>query len=153
MFTTMRKSVIHMNQVSRLKVKVTQVIKKNAFRSKTSKSIEGFQYNLAQKLTIVRRSVIRKIQVPVVKVTHRGKSLDENVYSDHLVISYWSTNGHYHDYYCEAKYCVHNPGPCYQSQGHKERSKFVYGDHWVIIFWWIVTQMITIMTTGVTHLI
>jgi hypothetical protein len=35
----------------------------------------------------------------------------------------------------------------------EEKSKFVYGDHLVIIYRWTVTQMIPIMTTSVTHVI
>jgi hypothetical protein len=69
----------------------------------------------------------------------------------HHLLNDWNTNGHNHDYHCEAKYCTHNRGPCYQNQGHIERSKLVYRDHLVIIYWWIVTQMTTFMTTSVTH--
>lgn len=69
----MRRSALHMNQVSRSKVKVTvRAHRKTLVWSKTSTCIEGFQYNLAQMFIIVRLSAVHKIQVPAtkVKVTH-----------------------------------------------------------------------------------
>jgi hypothetical protein len=69
----MRRSALHINQVSRSKVKVTvRAHRKTLVWNKTSTCIEGFQYNLAQMFIIVRLSAVHKIQVPVtkVKVTH-----------------------------------------------------------------------------------
>jgi hypothetical protein len=54
MFITMRSFDTHTNQVSRSKVKVTlEVIEKLLCKTFTCK--EGFQYNLAQMFTIMRR--------------------------------------------------------------------------------------------------
>jgi hypothetical protein len=82
MFTTMRSCVARMNRASRSKVKV--ILRghwKTLVRSKTSTSIKGFQNNLAQMFTIVRRSVAFKIYVAAakVKVTLRGQSSDKNM--------------------------------------------------------------------------
>jgi hypothetical protein len=90
MFTAMSSRVPSINHISRSKVKVTlRCHRKTLVRSKTSTYIKGFQYNLAQMLTIVRRSVECKIKVSPakVKVTHRGqcsdkKSLEMIIYKD-----------------------------------------------------------------------
>jgi hypothetical protein len=52
---------------------------KKACQSKTSACIKGLQFNLAQMFTIVRQSVVCKIQVPVVKVKHKGQSSDKDM--------------------------------------------------------------------------
>jgi hypothetical protein len=81
MFTTLRSRVAHMNQVSRSKVKVTEVIEETLVRRKTSTCIEGFQYNLAQMFTIVKRSVTCKIMVLAAKrkVSYRRQSSDKDM--------------------------------------------------------------------------
>jgi hypothetical protein len=100
MFTTMRSCVVHMNHVSRSKVKIRlRGIWKTLVWSKTSTCIEGLHKCLPLWDGVSH--------VKFRSLWHRSRSLIgvkvqikyENVLSHHLLMD-WNTNGYYHDYSC-----------------------------------------------------
>jgi hypothetical protein len=105
MFTTMRSIVARMNQVKRSK-SLKNVCPEKIF---TSTCIKGFQYNVAQMFTIVRRSVACKSSMFKVQrsMSQIGVKIQITIWKcafgpfSHHLLRDWNSNGQYHDYGCE----------------------------------------------------